>query len=103
MNRLQYITDTVNAYPDHQVEFSDPLQIKLSPHTMPFTVWGLWGGSDGVYVLDGGGNWHGPLLESQINAEFMINSIYQRLKVLPPPVSVVVAQYDEQVNATIFE
>ena len=103
MNHLQFITDTVNGYPDRRVVFGDPLQIKISPHNMPFTAWGLWAGPDGVYVLDGGGEWHGPLLESQSNSEFMINSLYQRLKVMLPPVSVVMAKYDENVNATIFE
>lgn len=103
MNHLQFITDAVNNYPDHQVMFDEPLKIKPSPHVYLFTAYGLWSGPDGVYVLDGVGDWHGPLKEDQVNADIMINSLYQRLKVMAPPVSVVVAKYDEVVNATIFE
>lgn len=103
MNHLQFITDTVSKYPDRQVMFDDPLPIKPSPHIYLFTVYGLWAGPDGVYLLDGGGDWHGPLLESQTNARLMIASLYQRIKLMPAPVSVVVAKYDEVVNATIVE
>jgi hypothetical protein len=53
--------------------------------------------------MDGDGNWHGPLKEDQANAGLLISTIYQRLRLMPPPVSVVVAKYDEVVNATIFE
>jgi hypothetical protein len=53
--------------------------------------------------MDDSGCWHGPLLESQVNAKLMIASLYQRIRLMPEPVSVVVAKYDEVVNATIFE
>jgi len=103
MNHLQFITDTIAKYPDSQVMFDDPIKIKPSPHVYLFTAYGLWSGPDGVYVLDGGGDWHGPLKEDQANAGLMIASIYQRIRLMPAPVSVVVAKYDEVVNATIFE
>jgi hypothetical protein len=103
MNQLAYITDSLNAYPDHQAIFDDAISVKASPHIALFTCYGACVGLDGVYLMDGAGEWHGPLKEDQANAGLMISSIYQRLKVLPPPVSVVVAKYDEQVNATIFE
>lgn len=103
MSHLQFITEAVNGYPDHQVMFDEPLQIKPSPHIYLFTAYGLWVGPDGVYVLDGGGDWHGPLLESQVNSEYMINSLYQRLKVMQMNPPVVVAYCDPFVNSTIFE
>jgi hypothetical protein len=103
MNHLQFITDTVNSYPDRQVMFNDAIKVKASPHISLFSCYGVCVHSGAVFLMDDSGYWHGPLLESQANAELMIASLYQRLKVMAPPVSVVVAKYDEQVNATIFE
>jgi hypothetical protein len=103
MNQLVFITDSLNAYPDHQVIFNDEIRVKASPHIALFSCYGACVGPDGIYLMDGAGEWHGPLKEDQVNAGLMISSLYQRLKVLPPPVSVVVAQYDTEVNATIFE
>lgn len=103
MNHLQFITDAINKYPDHQVMFSDAIRVKASPHVNLFTCYGVCVNSGAVYLMDDSGCWHGPLLESQTNARLLIASIYQRLRLLPPPVSVVVAQYDCEVNATIFE
>jgi hypothetical protein len=103
MNQLKYITDSLNQFPDHQVLFDDAIRVKASPHIALFTCWGACIGPDGVYLMDGDGNWHGPLKEDQVNAGLLISTIYQRLRLMPPPVSVVVAKYDEVVNATIFE
>lgn len=103
MNQLQYITDSLNDYPDHQVMFDDAIRVKASPHIPVFTCHGACVGPDGVYLMDGEGEWQGPLKEDQVNAGLMISSLYQRMRLLPPPVSVVVAQYDYEVNATIFE
>jgi hypothetical protein len=103
MNHLQCITDTVNAYPDKQVMFDDAIKVKASPHMHLFSCYGVCVGPGGVYLLDGGGDWHGPLKEDQVNARLMIASLYQRIRLMPAPVSVVVAKYDEVVNATIFE
>lgn len=103
MNQLQYITDSLNAYSDHRVMFDDAIKVKASPHIALFNCYGACVGPDGVYLMDGEGLWHGPLKEDQVNAGLIINSLYQRLKVMQLPVSVVVAQYDESVNATIFD
>jgi hypothetical protein len=103
MNQLQYITDSLNAYPDHRVTFADAIRVKASPHIALFNCYGACVGPDGVHLMDGEGNWHGPLKEDQVNAGLMISSLCQRMKLLPPPVSVVVAEYDESVNATIFD
>lgn len=102
MNQLQQIYNIVHQYPDNRVLFDDPIKVKATPHQHVFTVYGVWSG-DGVYVLDGAGEWHGPLEESQGNGLLMINSIYQRIKTMPAPVSLVVAHYDESANAIIFD
>jgi hypothetical protein len=103
MNHLQYITDTITKYPDHQVMFNDAIRVKASPHVLLFSCYGACVGPGGVYLLDDSGNWHGPVKENQANAGLLIASLYQRIRLLPPPVSVVVGKYDCDVNATIFE
>lgn len=103
MNHLQFITDALNKYPDHQVMFSEAIRVKASPHMMLFTCHGACVGPDGVHLMDGEGIWHGPVKEDQVNAGLIISSLYQRMRLMPPPVSVVIANYDCEVNATIFE
>lgn len=102
MNKLAEINQITSQH-NGQLMFDDALQIKSSPHTHLFTALGLCVGPDGLYVMDSAGDWQGPLLESQVNSEFMINSIYQRLKAIQLKPSVVVASYDQDVNAVIFE
>lgn len=103
MNQLIEIAQIAKTHPDGQVLFNEPLQVKSSPHRHVFTAFGVWAGPDGVYVLDGGGDWHGPLHEKQANAGFVISSLYQRLKMLQASPSVVIANYDQEVNAIVFE
>lgn len=82
MLQLQQINDLAKCHPDGQVLFDDPIKVRSAPHQPVFTVYGVWAGSDGLFVLDGGGEWHGPLLPEQQNGDLMINSIYQRMKIL---------------------
>ncbi len=103
MNHLQYITDAIDKYPDRQVMFTDAIRVKASPHMLLFSCHGACVGPDGVRLMDDSGCWHGPVKEDQVNAGLLIASLYQRIRLLPPPVSVVVANYDEEINATIFE
>lgn len=97
MQPRKHIEQLVQQYPDGQVIFDDPLEVQDV-----FTVCGVWSGDNGLFVLDGAGEWHGPLLTEQVNGELMINSIYQHLKAMPVP-SVVLANYDNDINAIIFE
>lgn len=103
MNHLQFITDAINKYPDQQVMFDDAIRIKGSPHLLLFSCHGACVAPDGVHLMDGEGMWHGPIKNDQINAGLVIGSIYQRLRMMPPPVSVVVGKYDYDINAVIFE
>lgn len=102
MNQLAFITQSVAAYPDNRVMFDDAIKVKSSPHIALFSCYGACVGPEGVYLMDYEGEWHGPLKEDQVNAGLLISSLYQRLKVMSIP-SVVMAQYDCEVNATIFE
>jgi hypothetical protein len=103
MSQLEYITDSLNTYPDRQVLFDDAIRVKSSPHIALFSCYGACVGPDGLYLMDGAGEWHGPLKEDQVNAGLMISSLYQRMKLLTVPASVVVAEYDNDVNAIIFD
>lgn len=103
MNQLQYITEAINKYPNQQVMFNDAIRVNASPHIALFSCYGACAGPDGVHLMDPAGIWHGPLKENQVNAGMLIGSLYQRMRLMPPPVSVVVAKYDDEVNATIFE
>lgn len=79
MTTLQTIQQIVSAFAGHEIIFNDPVRIKLGPHEGSFECHGIHS-ENGVWVLDGSGEWHGPLLESQANATPIINSLYQRLK-----------------------
>jgi hypothetical protein len=103
MNTLQQINELMQNHTDEQVIFDDPIKVRSAPHQPIFTVYGVWSGSEGLFVLDGGGEWHGPLLPEQQNGQLIINSIYQRIKLTPIKQSVVVADYDRELNAIIFE
>jgi hypothetical protein len=103
MNHLQYIANTLAKHPDQQVMFDDPIKVKGSPHLLLFSCHGACVGPDGVHLMDSEGMWHGPLKEDQINARLVIASLFQRMRLMPPTVSVVVGKYDCDVNATIFE
>lgn len=69
-------------YEDGQVIFEDELKIKSSPHILVFTCFGVWAGDNGIFLLDGSGSWHGPLLESDVNGKEVTASVYQRLRIL---------------------
>lgn len=103
MNQLIEIAQIANTYPDGKIIFDEPVQVKASPHIHVFTAFAIWSGPEGVYVMDGAGEWHGPLNEQQANAGFVISSLYQRLKAIVRCTSAVVASYDKEVNAVIFE
>jgi hypothetical protein len=82
MTTIQQINDLAKRHPDGQVLFDEPINVRSAPHQPVFAVFGVWVGSEGLFVLDGAGEWHGPLLPEQQNGDLMINSIYQRMKML---------------------
>lgn len=82
MNILQTIEQIVYGYPDHQINFDNPVRIKITPHQNSFEVWAVNKNDTGLWLMDKDGQWHGPLQENQVNADKVINSLYQRLKAL---------------------
>lgn len=103
MNQLEYITEKVSKHNGKVLTFDSAVIVKSSPHTPVFTCWGLMNGADGLYLMDYVGDWHGPLKREQAFANLVIASLYQRLKSIELETSVVVANYDKEVNAVIFE
>ena len=65
---------------EKEVILDDPIRIKSTPHLEVFSAHGVTSREKSVYLMDGGGKWHGPLLPTQVNAEYVIPSIHQRLK-----------------------
>jgi hypothetical protein len=82
MNTLQAIEQIVHGYADHQINFDNPVRIKITPHQNSFEVWAVNKNDTGLWLMDGNGEWHGPLREGQVNADKVINSLYQRLRAL---------------------
>lgn len=82
MNQLEYILSTLNTCADKRLMFGDAIRVKSSPHNIVFTCYGACIGPDGVYLMDGEENWHGPLDNKQANGSLVIGSIWQRLKAL---------------------
>jgi len=80
MSLLTDISSMLSKYPDSKAMLHEPIKVNGSPHQHVFTIYGAWAGEDGVWLLDGVGEWHGPLLETQINGNYLINSLFQRLK-----------------------
>jgi hypothetical protein len=80
MTKLQTIQQIVSDH-GHEIIFSEPVTIKLGPHQGSFECYGIHS-ENGVWLMDGAGEWHGPLSEDQQNGKLVINSLYQRLKAM---------------------
>lgn len=81
MNQLASIKEILQNVTDNKCLFDDPVRVKATPHQHVFTIYGAWLGDAGIFLMDGDGAWHGPLEEGQLNASFIISSLYQRLKI----------------------
>jgi hypothetical protein len=82
MTTLETIQQIVFSHAGHEIIFTDPVQVKSSPHQLVFTCYGVHAEENGVWLMDGAGDWHGPLQEDQGNGRLVINSLYQRLRML---------------------
>jgi len=78
MNTLNEIIAIVQSH--SEMLFDEPIVIHTH-HAHVFTCYGL-AAQDGLWLLDGAGEWHGPLSEEQGNGKLVINSIYQRVKAM---------------------
>lgn len=68
------------ASANREIIFKDSLKVKKSPHEPVFACYGVHAEEDGLWLMDGNGEWHGPLQETDVNGKLVINSLYQRLK-----------------------
>lgn len=80
MNLLSEISTMLTEYPDGKAILHEPIKVKSAPHQHMVTIYGAWQGENGIWLLGGDGEWHGPLLETQMNGVYIINSLFQRLK-----------------------
>lgn len=78
MTLLQTIQNIVLTYPDHEVRFDQPTEIHFP--TGSFECYALqMDTGEGLFLMDGQGEWHGPLQENQVNAGVVIQALYKRL------------------------
>lgn len=62
--------------------FETAVEIKLTPHTAPLSVWAVCTSpADELFVMDGSEEWF-PLAVSDVNAALVIGSLYQRLQLM---------------------
>lgn len=80
MSLLSEISYMLTEYPERKAMLNEPIKVKSTPHQHVVSIYGAWNTGDGIWLLDGAGEWHGPLLETQMNAGYIINSLFQRLK-----------------------
>ncbi len=83
---LSTITDMVKHLAGNdELFFGSAVQVKLTPHSLPFNAWAVQiSPKDELFVMDGSQNWH-QLETTDINAELMIGSLYQRLSLMCAP------------------
>lgn len=62
-----------------EIIFDTPIKVKITPHSELFSIYGANVVKDTLYVMDGGGQWH-EVQANQVRVEYIVNSLYQRLK-----------------------
>jgi hypothetical protein len=79
---MTLIQTIVNLVRDtNKIMFDDAVRIKLSPHSWPINIYGVWVVNSCVWLLNSDGDWH-KLEVTDRNFEAVANSIIQRLKSL---------------------
>jgi hypothetical protein len=62
--------------------FDTAIQVKTTPHTFPFSAWGVCVSPDNqLFVMDSNEDWHEVKADSG-NATLVIGSLYQRLQLM---------------------
>ena len=62
--------------------FESSVEVKTSPHSYPFSAWGVCTSPDGrLYVMDNDQQWH-EVEPDDDNAHLVIGSLYQRLRLM---------------------
>jgi hypothetical protein len=80
-NQLQQCIEMVKEWVGNEyLYFDTALQVKHSPHHLPFIAWGLCvSPQDTLYVMDSEQQWY-PIEAVTGTDDLVIGSIYQRLK-----------------------
>lgn len=84
MHKLVEISKMLNNYRDGKVMFDAPV-LAILPNR-EFRIHGVHKSEEhGIWLLEGSGEWYGPLLATQLNGEILINAIHSRLKLIEEP------------------
>jgi len=81
-NMMQDCVDIIKDLVGHEyLYFDTALEIRTSPHVFLFQAWGVCvSTTEELYVMDGNQQWH--KVEPDVgNANLVIGSLYQRLKI----------------------
>jgi hypothetical protein len=80
MVQLKQIAETVKAIVGHEyLYFDSAIQVKLSPHSHPVTLWGVCVSPlEKVYVMDSDEQWH----EVKAHKKTIIASLFQRVQLI---------------------
>lgn len=86
MSDLIEISKMLNGFHDESVRFDTPVRVSLPSGV--FEIHAACKHSEfGIYLLDRSGEWHGPLLASQMNSDRIIAALHGRLKLISEEVS----------------
>lgn len=81
MYKLIEISKMLNNYLEGKVKFDVPVVAILPCNT--FSIYGAQKSEEhGIWILEGSGEWHGPLMSTQVNGEILIDALYDRLKMI---------------------
>lgn len=62
--------------------FDTAIEVKTSPHTFPFSAWGVCvSPDDQLYIMEGNQEWH-EVNPAEGNSPLVISSLYQRLQLM---------------------
>jgi hypothetical protein len=76
INKISYLLTT-----DKPVMFDDVLCVKITPHTQLCKLWGVVKGSTGIISAYDGEKWF-SIYPEQANVGYVLQSLYQRLKLI---------------------
>jgi len=81
MSNIIEISKMLNGFHDESVKFNTPIRVSLPQGVFEIHA-ACKHAAFGIYLLDREGEWQGPLLASQLNADRIIAALYNRLKLI---------------------
>lgn len=81
-NNIKLCVDILRSDFETEIKFDDAISVKKTPHQELFRCWGASATGDGkLMLMDAEEKWH-EVHPSQVNVEYVVASVLQRLKLL---------------------